>query len=189
MMKWIFSGLLIAGLACALLTPGVDALSLMTEGAGDAVALTIELCGAYMLWMGLMRIAERAELMTGLSRALKPAVKRLLPGAPDSATAPVALNMAANFFGLGSAATPFGLAAMKELDKAPHKKGAATDAMCMFLAINSAAPELLPASVLALRQARGSADVYCVVLPTFIASMISFAAAILSCMLMQRRGG
>ena len=102
--------------------------------------------------------------------------------------APITLNLAANFFGMGSAATPFGLAAMKELQLAAQKKGlpttTASDAMCMFLALNASAIELLPTGVLTMRAAAGSEDVYCVVVPTFLASILSFLSAVLLCRLL-----
>ena len=187
MMRWLFGAMLAVGLVCGVVS-GADVMALLGEGANEAVTLCVQLAGTYMLWMGLMRIAERAGLMQGLSRVLKPAVKRLFKDAPESAVAPITLNMAANFLGLGSAATPFGLAAMKELDRSPHAKGTATDGMCMFLAINSAAPELLPASVLALRTACGSRDAYDIVVPTFLASMVCFFGAVIACRLLLRAG-
>ena len=108
---------------------------------------------------------------------------------PDSseAMAPITLNLAANFLGLGSAATPFGIEAMAELQKANRRGNAASDDMCMFIALNSSAVELLPTSVLALRAAAGSADPYFVVLPTFIASLVSASCAVLLCLLLKRR--
>ena len=116
------------------------------------------------------------------------------PGGPASAEAdsseamaPITLNLAANFLGLGSAATPFGIEAMAELQKANRLGNAASDDMCMFIALNSSAVELLPTSVLALRAAAGSTDPYCVVLPTFIASLVSASCAVLLCLLLKRR--
>lgn len=105
----------------------------------------------------------------------------------SEAMAPITLNLAANFLGLGSAATPFGIEAMAELQKANRLGNAASDDMCMFIALNSSAVELLPTSVLALRAAAGSTDPYCVVLPTFIASLVSASCAALLCRLLKRR--
>ncbi len=176
--------MLIGGLLAAMLSGNAqEAVDSMLQGTGEAVSLSITLAGACMLWMGLMQVAEEAGLVRKLSRAVQPFLRRLFPGAPK-AVAPVTLNLCANFFGLGSAATPFGLAAMEELAAANDKPGVATDDMCMFLALNSSAIELLPTSVLALRTAAGSGDVYCIVLPTFLASLLSAAAAILLCKLL-----
>ena len=169
-------GGLVAGMLAGDAQGAVDAL---LEGAGEAVSLCLSLAGAYMLWMGLMAIGEEAGLVEKLR------LKRLFPGAPK-AVAPITLNLCANFFGLGSAATPFGLAAMQELEAANDKPGVATDEMCMFLAMNASAIELLPMTVLAMRTAAGSQDVYAVVVPTFIVSLLCAAVAILLCKLLAK---
>ncbi|MEG1548743.1 MAG: nucleoside recognition domain-containing protein [Clostridia bacterium] len=186
MMKWLWGGMLVLALVFGCIGDNPAGLvDDMAAGAGEAVSLCLSLAGAYMLWMGLMKIAERAGLIKSLSRAVQPMLHRLFRASQD-AVAPITLNLAANFFGMGSAATPFGLAAMRELEKSNRKKGTATDDMCMFLSLNSAALELLPTSVIALRVASGSADAYCVVVPTFIASIFAFASAIVACKLFVR---
>mgnify|MGYP000872858683 len=178
MMKWVWGGMLAAGLLAGMLTGDAQgAADALAAGAAEAVALCISLSGAYMLWMGLMAIAEEAGLVQKLSRAAQPLLKRLFPGSPG-AVAAVTLNLCANFFGLGSAATPFGLAAMKEMEATNEQPGVATDDMCMFLALNSSAIELLPATVLALRMSAGSTDAAAIVLPTFVASVLSALAAV-----------
>lgn len=183
-MKWVWGGMLGLGLLAGMLQGDAQgAADALVAGAGEAVSLCVSLAGAYMLWMGLMRIAEEAGLVKKLSRAAQPVLRRLFPGSPG-AVAQVTLNLCANFFGLGSAATPFGLAAMKEMEAVNDKKGVATDDMCMFLALNSSAIELLPATVLALRASAGSADVYRVVAPTFLASVLSAVAAVALCKLL-----
>ena len=130
-------------------------------------------------------VERRKELdIIELANAMKKPLGLLMPDA-EEAMGPIALNLAANFFGLGNAATPFGVAAMKKLSRGD---GIATDDMCMFLALNSSAIELLPTTVIALRTACGSADPYDIVLPTFIASVISAAVAALSCKLLEKAG-
>lgn len=175
-------GGLLAGMLAGDAQGAVDAL---LEGAGEAVSLCLSLAGAYMLWMGLMAVGEEAGLVEKLRRLVEPALKKLFPSSPK-AVAPITLNLCANFFGLGSAATPFGLAAMRELEAVNDKPGVATDDMCMFLAMNASAIELLPMSVLALRTAAGSQDVYAVVTPTFIVSLLCAAVAILLCKLLAK---
>ncbi len=186
-MNWLWGLMLAAGLIAGAINgdPGGAADALIT-GMSDAVTLCLSLAGAYMLWMGLMNVAKEAGLIDGLSRAAKPVFKRLFPHSPQ-AVAPVTLNLAANFFGLGSAATPFGLKAMREFEKANPQKGVATHDMCMFLCLNAAAVELLPTNVLAMRAVYGSNDVYAVVLPTFVSSAAAFLAAFLLARLFQRR--
>lgn len=185
MMNWLWGIMLLLGLiACMVSGNAEGAMDAMLAGAGEAVTLSLSLAGAYMLWMGLMNVAKEAGLIDALARAVRKPLALLFPRSPG-AVAPVTLNLAANFFGMGSAATPFGLAAMKELRAAADwdgvPEGTASDDMCMFLSLNSSAVELLPTSVLALRAAAGSTDVYCVVLPTFLASLLAFASAIALC--------
>src|SRR5919205_2398598 len=100
------------------------------EGASQGVTLAIGLIGVMALWLGLMRIAERAGLVEKLARAFRPIFRPLFPGVPDGhpAISAMVLNIAANMLGLGNAATPFGLKAMEELDKLNENKGTATNA-------------------------------------------------------------
>ncbi|MBQ7112729.1 MAG: hypothetical protein IJO10_00610 [Clostridia bacterium] len=188
MMNVLFGLMLFGGILSAMLMGDAEAaLDAMLAGCGEAVTLSLSLAGGYMLWMGLMNVAKEAGLIEGLSRLVKKPLAKLFPGA-EGAVAPITLNLAANFFGMGSAATPFGLAAMKELQLAAQKRGlppgTASDAMCMFLALNASAIELLPTGVLTMRAAAGSEDVYCVVVPTFLASILSFLSAVLLCRLL-----
>ena len=180
--------MLIGGIvACIFSGQEGEALTYMLEGVGSGVTLCITLCGAFLLWMGLMNVAKEAGLVDKLSRTVRPLLKKLLPNSP-TAVAPVTLNLAANFFGLGGAATPFGLAAMREMDALNPDKGVATDDMCMFIALNASALELLPTTVLSLRAAAGSGDVYAIVVPTFIVSLLCAAAAITFCKICAKAG-
>lgn len=177
MMNYIWAAMMITGLVWGVIAGRADAVAAaMTEGAGEAVTLCITLAGSYMLWMGVLNVARAARMVEGLARIAKKPLSRLFPHS-QKAVVPIALNLAANFFGAGGAATPFGLEAMREMSEASGKSGVATDDMCMFLAVNSAAIELIPAGVLSLRAAAGSQDVFSVVAPTFVCSLICFVAA------------
>ncbi len=187
-MDFIWAGMLFLSLALGALTGqgGVVADAMLT-GAGEAVRLCIELCGAFMLWMGLMNVAEEAGAIRRLSDALRPLAAKLFPSS-EKAVAPITLNLAANFFGMGSAATPFGLEAMAAMQETNPRADTATEDMCLFLCLNASAVELVPTSVLALRTSFASADVYAIVLPTFLSSLVCAAAAVLGCRLGRRWG-
>ncbi len=186
MMNFIWGGMIAIGILAGVIGGRADQLlDAMVMGAGEAVTLCISLGGAYMLWMGLMEVARQAGLIDALARLTQPLLRKLFPGA-GQAVAPITLNLAANFFGMGNAATPFGLAAMKALEENNPQPGRATNDMCMFLSLNSSAIELLPTTILAMRTAAGSADPYCVVVPTFISSVAAFAVAIITCKLLER---
>ncbi|MBI5726323.1 MAG: spore maturation protein [Ignavibacteriales bacterium] len=128
--------------------------------AGTAVEIAIGLIGIMAMWLGLMKIAEQANIISYISKGVKPITKFLFPDVPQDnpAIGAIIMNFSANFLGLGNAATPFGLKAMEELDKINPEKGTATNAMCTFLAINTAGMTLIPATAIALRAAAGSAN-------------------------------
>lgn len=128
--------------------------------AGIAVEIALGLIGIMALWLGVMKVAEEAGLIKIIATAMKPITKFLFPDVPHDhpAMGAMIMNMAANMLGLGNAATPFGLKAMEELDKLNPEKGVATNAMCTFLAVNTAGLTLIPATAIAIRAAAGSSD-------------------------------
>lgn len=128
--------------------------------ASTAVTIALELIGIMALWLGLMRIAEEAGLIKIIANALRPVTRFLFPDVPSDhpAMGSMIMNISANMLGLSNAATPFGLKAMEELDKLNPTKGTATNAMCTFLAINTAGLTFIPATAIAIRAASGSSD-------------------------------
>jgi spore maturation protein SpmA len=128
--------------------------------AGTAVNIALGLIGIMALWLGVMKVAEDAGLITIIARWLKPIMKKLFPDVPSEhpAMGSMIMNISANMLGLGNAATPFGLKAMEELDKLNPNKGTATNSMVTFLAINTAGLTLIPATAIAVRAAAGSSD-------------------------------
>ncbi|MGH6954566.1 MAG: nucleoside recognition domain-containing protein [Alphaproteobacteria bacterium] len=163
----------------------------MLDSASGAVTLAIGLVGAMALFLGLMRVAESGGLLVIIARLLRPIMVRLFPDVPAEhpAMGAMILNLSANVLGLGNAATPFGIRAMQELDRLNPAKGTATDAMVLFLAINTANVTVLPTSVIALRAAMGSADPAGIVAPTLFATIISTAVAIVAARLLRRPPG
>ncbi len=128
--------------------------------ARTAVEIALGLIGIMALWLGLMKIAEEAGLINYIAKALKPITKFLFPDVPSDhpAIGSIIMNISANFLGLGNAATPFGLKAMEELNQLNPNKERATDAMCTFLAINTAGLTMIPATAIAIRAAAGSSE-------------------------------
>ena len=138
-----------------------------------AVTIALGLIGIMALWLGVMKIAEEAGLITIIARVVKPITKFLFPDVPQDhpAMGSMIMNISANVLGLGNAATPFGLKAMEELEELNPNKGVASDAMIMFLAINTAGLTLIPATAIAIRAAAGSSD------PTIIIGTSVFGAS------------
>lgn len=160
----------------------------MVEKAAGAVTLSLGLVGVIALFLGLMKVAEEGGLLTIIARTVRPLMIRLFPDVPahHPAMGAMILNMSANALGLGNAATPFGIRAMQELDKLNPHKGTATNAMALFLAINTSSVTLLPTGVIALRAAAGSTDPAGILPTTLVATICSTTVAILAAKLYQR---
>jgi spore maturation protein SpmA len=142
------------------------------DAAKNAVMLAIALIGAMALWLGIMKVAENAGLMQIVSRAIRPVMTWLFPDVPANhpAMSAMIMNIATNMLGLGNAATPMGIKAMSELDKLNPRKGTASNAMCLFLAINTSNVSLLPLGVIAVRAAAGATSPGSILIPTIVAT-------------------
>ena len=160
----------------------------IVSSAGGAVELSIGLIGLMAFFLGLFRVAEDAGLLRHLARLIGPLMRRLFPGVPEDSPAMSAmiLNISSNMLGLGNAATPFGIKAMEELNKLNSKPGTATNAMVLFLAINTSALAILPSGVVALRASVGSEDAMGIFLPTWFASACASLVGITAAVLLSR---
>jgi spore maturation protein SpmA len=160
----------------------------MADSAAGAVTLSIGLTGTMALFLGLMKVAEEGGLLTLIARLIRPLMVRLFPDVPADSPAMEAmiLNMSANALGLGNAATPFGIRAMQELDRLNPAKGTATNAMALFLTINTAGVTLLPTTVIAMRASAGSANPAGILPTTLFASICATLVAIAAVKVFQR---
>ncbi|MBF0295397.1 MAG: spore maturation protein [Magnetococcales bacterium] len=160
----------------------------MVEAASGSVTLSIGMVGVMALFLGLMKVAEAGGLLTILARLIRPMMVRLFPEVPADhpAMGAMILNLSANALGLGNAATPFGIRAMKELDRLNPRPGCATNAMALFLAINTSSVTLVPTSVIALRASAGSADPAAILSTTLFATFFSTTVAIVAAKWLQR---
>ncbi len=163
----------------------VDSLFAMAKLSVDVMVL---LFGTLTLWLGLLRIAERAGLVELLARALGPLFKRLMPEVPEGhpAIGLITLNFAANVLGLDNAATPIGLRAMRELQTLNPSGDTASNAQILFLVLNASSLTLLPVSIFMYRAQQGAPDPTLVFLPILIATSASTLAGLLSVAWMQR---
>ncbi len=160
----------------------------VVDAAGGAITLAIGLVGVMALFLGLMKVAEAGGLLVIIARVVRPLMVRLFPEVPAEhpAMGAMILNISANVLGLGNAATPFGIRAMQELDKLNPHKGTATNAMALFLAINTSSVTLLPTGIIALRAAAGSSDPAAILPTTLFATICSTAVAIVAAKFYQR---
>ena len=180
MLNYIWFGLIFISVVIGTITGKIDQ---VTDAAitmsKTSVEIAIGLIGIMALWLGIMKIAEDSGLIQIIAKALRPITIRLFPDVPSDhpAIGSIVLNMAANMLGLGNAATPLGLKAMKELQELNKHKDTATDAMCTFLAINTSSVQIiLPATVVGLMGAAANQ----IFITTIIATGMSTIAAIIS---------
>lgn len=187
MMNYIWFGMMVIGVVVGTITGRIEA---VTQAAIDMAKVSVEiaigLIGIMALWLGIMKIAEESGLISLIARALKPIMIRLFPDVPADhpAMGSIVLNMSANMLGLGNAATPLGLKAMEELQELNPEKGTATNAMVMFLAINTSSVQfILPATVVALMGGVSSQ----IFIPTILATTCSTIAAIAAVKFLEKR--
>jgi len=181
--------LLATGLLVAVVSGNLDGFTRgALDGAAGAVTLALGLVGALALWLGLLRVAEEAGLTDAVARALRPVMQRLFPDVPPDHPAMTAmvLNVSANALGLGNAATPLGLKAMEELQTLNPRRDTATDAMVLFLVINTSSVQLVPATVVAMRAAGGAENPASIVGPTLLATAVSTLVGIAAARLLAR---
>ena len=169
-------------------------LAAMFDSARTGFDISIGLVGVMALWLGILRIGERAGMVDALARLAAPALRRLFPGVPPGhpAQGAMVMNVSANLLGLDNAATPLGLKAMQELQSLNPQPQRATDAQILFIVLNTAGLTLIPTSVIAIRQTLAvkqglvgfnAADIF---LPTLLATSISLLAALLAVAVVQR---
>lgn len=154
----------------------------MIDSAAGSIELALGLVGVMTLFLGLMKVAEKGGLLTILAKLIRPLMIRLFPNVPPDhpAMGSMILNISANALGLGNAATPFGIKAMQDLNTLNPTPGTATDAMALFLAINTSSVTLLPTGVIALRAAAGSVDPAGILSTTLFATTCSTVVAVLA---------
>jgi spore maturation protein SpmA len=158
------------------------------DGAKTAVMIALGLIGIIALWLGVMRLAERAGLVQRIARGLRPVMRRLFPDVPPDhpAMGSMVMNMSANMLGLGNAATPLGLRAMRDLETLNPRPGVATNAMCTFLAINTSSVQLIPATAIAILAASGSTRPTAIVGTALLATLCAASVAIISVKLLEK---
>ena len=181
MLNYIWFFLIIIGFVVSFFTGTTDAVSnSIMDSSKDAINLCIGIAGAMCFWSGIMRIAQKAGITDAIGKFAEPVVRKLFPEIKDNkkASGAVVMNLTANFLGMGNAATPFGLKAMKELDELNGKSKRASNTMCMLIVLNTSMIQLLPSTLLALRSASGSANPQEVMGPIWIASLATTIAGI-----------
>lgn len=189
MLGYIWFGLMAVSVVVAAFNGTADG---VTKGAVDAastaVQIAIGLVGIMTLWLGIMRVAEAAGLVALLGRALRPVLRWLFPEVPidHPAAGAIVLATAANMLGLANAATPLGIKAMEELQTLNPDKDTATNPMVTFLALTTSGVQLIPATMIGVLAAAGSANPTAIIAPSIAATFLGTAAAVIAAKLLQR---
>ena len=173
MLNYIWLGMIIFAVVVGGINGKIDNVTKSAiDSAGASVTVAIGLIGVMALWLGIVKIAEDAGLMSLLAKAIAPVMKKLFPGVPAGhpAMASMTMNIAANMLGLSNAATPLGLKAMEDLETLNSHPGVATNAMCTFLTINTAGLQLIPATMIGIMASSGSRDPTAIIGTTLAAS-------------------
>ena len=181
MLGYIWSGMILISIVCALCTGRMDALTrAISDGADSSVRLIISMTGSMCLWTGIMSIAQKSGAAARIAAVLSPVLKKLMPGLDPEGKAmqSVCANITANILGLGNAATPFGLKAMQEMQKDNPLKSQPTHDMIVFVVLNTASLQLIPATIAALRQAAGSNAPYSILPYIWITSVAALAVGL-----------
>jgi spore maturation protein A len=189
MLNYIWFGLMAIALIVAAFTGTADA---VTKGAVDsaktAVEIALGLVGIMTLWLGIMRVAEKAGLISMLGRLLRPFSRILFPEIPPDhpAIGAMILNVAANMLGLSNAATPLGIKAMEELQTLNEEKETASDSMVTFMVLNTAGIQFIPATIIGVLAAAGAKNPAAIISTTLAATLCGAVAAVITAKLLQR---
>ena len=204
-MNYLWGGMLLVGILYGTVTGNLEE---VTNGAinasREAVTLAMVLLGVTALWSGLMEVARGAGIIEWITEKIRPLLRFLFPRIPGNhpALEAISVNMIANFFGLGAAATPAGLQAMEALEGLERQRrlgkekpgacgavpeGTASNEMCTFLIVNISSLQLVPVTVIAYRGQYGSVNPAAVIGPAIAATAVSTLAGVIFCRIMDRR--
>ena len=189
MMNYIWFGLMAVALVVAAVNGTAEAVTKgAVESATSAVQIAIGLVGIMTLWLGMMRVAEAAGLVSLVGRALSPLLRRLFPDVPPGhpAAGAIVLAVAANVLGLNNAATPLGIKAMEELQTLNPDKETATNAMVTLMAVTTSGVQLIPATMIGVLLAAGSTNPTAIIAPSIVATFIGTVAAVIAARVLQR---
>ena len=154
-----------------------------------AVDLSISLLGTICLWNGIMQVASKTRIIDHLSKILKPIMKKIFPDIKenDEAHKPITMNIIANIMGLGNAATPLGLKAMKLMQKQNREKDRLSNSMAMFIVLNTASIQIIPTTVIAIRNSLGSENPTAMIIPVWIATIFAAFSAIFAAKILMKK--
>lgn len=188
-MNYIFYFLIVISIIAGAINGRLpNVVNAILSGAELSVKVAFSLIGIMAFWLGMMKIAKQCGLIEIIAKLIKPVTKRLFNEIPENSPAigDIAMSFSANAFGLTNAATPIGIKAMEELQKHNKDKTSASNAMCMFLAMNTAGFQLVPATVIAILIGIGYKNPTSIIAPTLLVTAIAFISAIILAKIFQK---
>lgn len=188
-MNYIFFALIAVSIVVGIFNNTLnEVVNSMLSACNIAVKISFSLIGIMAFWLGIMRIAEQSGLVQILSKLLNPIAKILFKDVKKDSpvVGDITMSVAANALGLTNAATPIGLKVMKELQDDNKNKDTATDSMCMFLGMNTAGFQIIPATVIAVLVGVGARNPSEIILPTLIVTTTSFLVAIITALIFRK---
>ncbi len=183
-MNVLFFIMIFSSFACLLARDPEQAIGAALLGAENAVTLTIKMLAVYALWLGVLGVMRQNGVTKALSRLFRPLTKRLFKGEKEETNDLISQNLAANFLGIGGAATPLGIRATALMQ---GEKTEATNNSVLFIVLNACGVQLLPATVVALRASAGSASPSDIILPTLISTVVTASIGVTLCFVFRKK--
>lgn len=168
--------MMLSSLCVLIVVNPASVLNEMISASTSVVTLSIELVAVYAVWLGILELVEKSGLSNYLAKLLRPIIRKIIKVEDEETQKLIALNLSANMLGLGNAATPMGIKAMQKLDTGDK---VASASMIMLMIINTTSIQLLPTTVIGLRESAGSASASDIILPTLIATIVTTTVGIL----------
>lgn len=189
MMNYIWAGMMMLGILFAIINGRVNEFSEgLMNSCTEGVYFIIGLAGIMAVWAGIMNIANKTGMIDKAANAVKPFMRFLFPtGLRKETTAMILMSFTANIFGAGNSATVFSLQSMAMLDEENNRSEYASNAMCMFIAVNMSMIQLVPIQVIKIRSAAGSLNSGSIIMPSILAGLVSMAASIIVCKYYERK--
>ena len=189
MLNLVWAALILVSIVCAFVTGRTQELTQSVfRGAQRAVELVFAMAGAMAVWTGVLKAAEAGGLTGAAARMLHPVIRRLVPDCREGGEAEqaICMNLTANLFGMGNAATPMGIAAMRAMER-ENPVGGINRSMVRFVVVNTASLQLFPTTLGALRAAEGAANPFDILPAVWLVSAVSLAVALLACFALEGR--
>lgn len=189
MLNLVWAALILVSIVCAFVTGRTQELTQSVFlGAQRAVELVFAMAGAMAVWTGVLKAAEAGGLTGAAARMLHPVIRCLFPDCREGGEAEqaICMNLTANLFGMGNAATPMGIAAMRAMER-ENPLGGINRSMVRFVVVNTASLQLFPTTLGALRAAEGAANPFDILPAVWLVSAVSLAVALLACFALEGR--